>query len=167
MSNDNPPINYGKIGLTLLSKSKRKLSYKFKMINETDLQATLLFNMGSFTGDVYLDNIVIRQELTTQVVSEIPPAEFSLLQNYPNPFNPVTTIKFSIPAAGMQKPSPQHVNLVVLDILGRKIQTPVNEKLSAGNYEVRFDAEGMPSGVYFYRLTYGDYSITKKMILIR
>lgn len=88
------------------------------------------------------------------------PRAFALLQNYPNPFNPSTRIPFSIRAVG-------NVTLKVYDILGREVRTLVNENLQAGSYEVTFNAEGLASGVYLYRLQGGSYSETKKLILLR
>ncbi len=93
------------------------------------------------------------------------PKIFSLLQNYPNPFNPVTKIRFEIPASGgIEK---QNVRLTVYNILGEEIQTLFNSRLGAGAYEYSFDASNLPSGIYFYRLEAGDFSGTKKMILLK
>lgn len=83
-----------------------------------------------------------------------------LQQNYPNPFNPKTKIKFSIPKAEL-------VQIKVYDILGKEIQTLLNEYKTTGSYEIEFDASNLPSGVYFYRMISGSYSGTKKMILLR
>ena len=94
-----------------------------------------------------------------QISSEIP-ERFSLYQNYPNPFNPSTKINYDIPKAS-------YVKLIVYDVLGKKIATLVNEKLSSGSYEVDWNGSGYPSGVYFYKLTTGDYVETKKMILLK
>ena len=88
------------------------------------------------------------------------PAQFKLEQNYPNPFNPVTDIKFSIPKTGF-------VKLIVYDILGREIKTLVSENLAAGNYKYDFDASGIASGVYFYRLESENFTDVKKMLLIK
>jgi len=88
------------------------------------------------------------------------PVEFALEQNYPNPFNPTTTIKYSIPAAG-------NVELKVYDILGNEVVTLVNEVKSPGNYAAEFDASTFASGVYFYRLQVGQFSDTKKLILMK
>jgi hypothetical protein len=88
------------------------------------------------------------------------PALFSLEQNYPNPFNPGTSIKYSIPQDGM-------VNLAIYNILGEKVLTLVNQNMSVGNYEVKFDASHYASGIYFYRLDAGIYSSIKKMILMK
>jgi hypothetical protein len=96
---------------------------------------------------------------------EIYPKEFSLSQNYPNPFNPSTTIKFTVPLDVKRETS--NTKLVVYDILGREVKTLVNENRAPGSYEITFDASQLASGVYFYRLTSGDFMQTKKMILIR
>ncbi len=86
--------------------------------------------------------------------------KYSLSQNYPNPFNPTTTIKFSILHS-------QFSTLKVYDILGREVTTLVNEVKSPGTYEVEFNASQLASGVYFYRLTAGDFMQTKKMMLLK
>ncbi|MBI5402769.1 MAG: T9SS type A sorting domain-containing protein [Ignavibacteriae bacterium] len=99
-----------------------------------------------------------------QISSEIPD-KYSLEQNYPNPFNPATKIKYSVAKFS-------DVKLVVYDILGRKIRELVNEKQAPGVYEVLFDAssdklKSLASGVYFYRLNTGNFSDTKRMLLIK
>lgn len=88
------------------------------------------------------------------------PTKFSLSQNYPNPFNPNTTISFNIQV-------PSFTSLKIYDAVGRETATLVNENLSAGSYEVKFDASQVPSGIYFYTLQTAHYSETKKMILIK
>lgn len=88
------------------------------------------------------------------------PSEFALSQNYPNPFNPTTTIHYSVPKSGQ-------VNLAVYDINGRLINELVNEVQDAGNYRVTVDGHNISSGVYFYRLTSGSFSMTKKMTLVK
>lgn len=99
-----------------------------------------------------------------QTLSNEIPKEFSLKQNYPNPFNPATTIEFDIPKTDANS---QRVTLVIYDILGREVATPVNEALSPGKYSVSWNAENIPSGVYFYTLSNGLFSSTKKMILLK
>lgn len=88
------------------------------------------------------------------------PQNFVLSQNYPNPFNPVTKIRFGVPGSGI-------VTIDVYDILGSKVAVIVNDNISAGNYEIEFNAEGLASGMYFYKLTAGDFSTVKKMILVK
>lgn len=85
---------------------------------------------------------------------------FNLEQNYPNPFNPSTNIKYTIEQT-------TNVVLKVFDILGNQITTLVNEEKSAGTYEVKFNAVGLSSGIYFYKLKSGNFSQTKKMLLLR
>jgi hypothetical protein len=88
------------------------------------------------------------------------PLHYTLSNNFPNPFNPSTTISFSIP-------SKSFVSLKVFDDLGREVGTIVSKEMSAGNYSRQWNAEGMPSGVYFYRLQAGLFTETKKLILLR
>ncbi len=88
------------------------------------------------------------------------PTRFDLAQNYPNPFNPTTVISFALPKA-------DHVVLEVYNVLGQKIQTLVDKNMSAGRYEVEFDASSQPSGIYFYRLAAGQNVSTKKMVLVK
>jgi photosystem II stability/assembly factor-like uncharacterized protein len=88
------------------------------------------------------------------------PRSFSLSQNYPNPFNPITVIRYQVPIAG-------DVKLVVYDLLGREVVVLVDERRVRGSYEVKFDATGLASGVYFYRLQAGSYVNTKKLLLLR
>ena len=97
----------------------------------------------------------------TQISTEIP-ENFSLSQNYPNPFNPTTLIKFEILNSKFEI-----VSLIVYDILGREIQTLVNEQLSPGTYEVEFDGTNYPSGVYYYSLSTQSFKETKRMVLLR
>jgi len=86
--------------------------------------------------------------------------EFQLYQNYPNPFNPNTTIKYQIPELSL-------VTVRVYNVLGNKIATLLNEEKPAGNYEVEFYANGLPSGIYFYKLIAGSFVETKKMLLLK
>jgi len=87
-------------------------------------------------------------------------ATFSLMQNYPNPFNPSTTISFSLP-------SKSFVSLKVFDSIGRKMAIIISEEMSAGSYAKQWNAKGVPSGVYFYRLQSGLFIETKKLVLLR
>ncbi len=96
-------------------------------------------------------------EVTVNVTN---PVEFELSQNYPNPFNPSTTINFTLPEAGF-------VNLSVFDVLGQKVAELVNSNLTAGAYSQVFDASNLNSGLYFYTITTGSSSVTKKMQLIK
>jgi agmatine/peptidylarginine deiminase len=101
----------------------------------------------------------------TFVDNVIQPEEFHLSQNYPNPFNPTTTISFIIPQEERRKT--QEVKLAVYDVLGNEIAILVNEEKPAGTYEITWFADGLPSGIYFYRLLAGSIAQTKKMILLK
>ena len=92
--------------------------------------------------------------------SLVVPDGYELFQNYPNPFNPSTTIEYSI-----SKESP--VSIIVYDITGREVATLVNEVKRAGYYTVQFNASRLSSGIYFYRITAGDFISTRKMILLK
>ena len=85
---------------------------------------------------------------------------FELMQNYPNPFNPTTTIRYSLPRDGK-------VVVHVYSILGQEVKTLVNGVERAGSHRVLFDAGGMASGVYFYRIEQAERMVTRKMVLIR
>jgi hypothetical protein len=85
---------------------------------------------------------------------------FRLEQNYPNPFNPSTTITYQVPENSF-------VSIKVYDVLGKEVTSLINEEKSVGSYEVEFDATSLPSGIYFYRLQAGNYTTTKKMILLK
>jgi len=86
--------------------------------------------------------------------------EFRLEQNYPNPFNPVTTIRYSLPDAGPAQ-------LYVYDVAGRLVTRLVDGTMPAGRHQVQWDASGLASGLYFYRLQYGSEMSTKSMILLK
>lgn len=108
-------------------------------------------------------NIVQSVDLSTTPVKQtqgVVPSVFVLFQNYPNPFNPSTTISFDIPKRSQ-------VRLVVYDVLGREVKTLVDGDKPAGSYQVTFDASGLPSGVYFYRLTSGSFAATKKLMVVK
>ena len=83
-----------------------------------------------------------------------------LNQNYPNPFNPSTTISYTIANSGL-------VNLYVIDLTGKIVETLVNEYKSAGTHFVNFNAKNLPSGTYFYRIVSGPFTQTKKLLLIK
>jgi hypothetical protein len=111
---------------------------------------------------VDLELVVDDFEDTTVPVKNEPmlPNSFKLFQNYPNPFNPSTVISYQLSVTS-------NVKITIHDILGREVEVLVNEEKLPGSYEVKFNASHLPSGTYFYRLTAGQYSETKKMLLLR
>lgn len=119
--------------------SSGKYSYRLKQIDNNGN-----FEYYSLNGDVVVGV----------------PAKFDLSQNYPNPFNPMTKINFDLPKDGL-------VSLKIFDMLGREVSTLVNEIRKAGYYIVEFNASNLSSGVYFYRITAGEFSSVKKMIVLK
>lgn len=111
-------------------------------------------------GSVPPDQIVDKSTLFTAGGRSSLPEKTSLFSNYPNPFNPTTTISYQLSVT-------THVFLKVYDVLGREVGTFVNEVKKPGTYEVGFDASHLASGVYFYRLEAGNYSSSKKMLLVK
>ena len=130
------------------------VSYFF--VGKTQTYATITSMSGS-SGVSYS-----RTEILTGVKEEQPtePVNFDLLQNYPNPFNPSTTISYHLA-------SNVFAILKVTDVLGREVATLVNERQNAGDHSVIFDANNLPSGLYFYTLEAGTYHATKKFLLLK
>ncbi|MFA6541037.1 MAG: zinc-dependent metalloprotease [Bacteroidota bacterium] len=93
-------------------------------------------------------------------VETVAPEMYVLHQNYPNPFNPATTITYSLPEAG-------NVELVVYDYLGREVTRLASEYKEAGKYNVTFDATELSSGIYFYKINSGEYTATKRMVVLK
>ncbi|NOX65959.1 MAG: T9SS type A sorting domain-containing protein [Chlorobi bacterium] len=124
-------------------------------------------NGATVQDTFFVDYVRVYKKITTDVESndlDIP-SSFVLNQNYPNPFNPSTTIKYFIPAVGNE--NFRSVQLKVYDILGKEIATLVNKEQQSGNYEVNFNASNLPSGMYLYKIQAGEFSNTKKMLLLK
>lgn len=139
-------INAGEYYLRLVTNVTGEANYTLaNIVNDNTTLAKKSFNKVNFTG------------------SEIP-TTYDLAQNYPNPFNPRTTIRYQLPKDGL-------VTLKIYDILGSEIATLVNEEKIAGKYEINFSATGgassLASGVYIYKIQAGDFTSSKKMILIK
>jgi hypothetical protein len=168
--NSEPWTVYHEAQIFSLTTIKQTYTYTFIMNDPSDIQARFGFDIGGSGIDVYFDNIRVSSGTTPVNLSEIqtPPKSIQLFQNYPNPFNPATTIQYEVR-------SRQFVLLKVFDVLGIEIETLVNEEKSAGTYELNWNAENLPSGIYFCRLQTGDPSTssgqsfvqTRKMILLK
>ncbi|RPI17457.1 MAG: T9SS C-terminal target domain-containing protein [Ignavibacteriae bacterium] len=113
-----------------------------------------------FSNPVYIYWTFNVGAISVQNLGQEIPEEYSLSQNYPNPFNPKTIINFQLPMSN-------DVKLIVYDVLGKEVAVLVNEQLKPGTYEVEWNASDYPSGVYFYKLTTGDFVETKKMMLVK
>jgi len=107
----------------------------------------------------HVDFIPITPANVDEVYGQMPIA-VALSQNYPNPFNPTTTIKYQIPESSF-------VTIKVYDVLGSEIITLINEEKPAGEYEVEFDATGLPNGIFFYSIKTVNYTAAKKMVLLK
>jgi len=107
-------------------------------------------------------NLFKSEQLITTILKEesLVPIKTALQQNYPNPFNPSTNISFTLPSQTL-------VSLKVFDLMGREVASIVSEEMSAGNHSKQWNAVNMSSGIYFYRLTAGSFTETKKLVLIR
>jgi hypothetical protein len=129
----------------------------------TDTQAEFSLEPGEFhiytTAKLPTPEIGILLDVEEKGENNLPDS-YNLYQNFPNPFNPMTTIRYSIL-------SPDLVRIKVYDILGREVKTLVNELKQAGNYEVQFDASGLASGIYLYRIESGSFIQTRKMIVLK
>jgi hypothetical protein len=104
--------------------------------------------------------IIFRNPLVGVTETPALPFAFALHQNYPNPFNPTTNVGFTVQGSGL-------VSLRVFDLLGKEVATLVDEPLNGGSYETIFNANGLASGVYFYRLNAGPFLQTRKFILAK
>jgi hypothetical protein len=110
-------------------------------------------------GNAQVSDATERIVLETGSVANIS-KEYQLEQNYPNPFNPTTKLRFSIPDA-------EHVSLKIFDLTGKEILTLLDERRDAGRYEVEWNAANVASGIYFYKLTAGAYTATRKMAVVK
>jgi hypothetical protein len=111
---------------------------------------------SNFSNEALLPHLITDIEDDQEAL----PVEFELLQNYPNPFNPLTTIRFNLPEQA-------HVNIAIYDILGRRVETLVDGDRTAGYHQVTWNASGFASGIYFYRISAGDFNQSHKMIMLK
>lgn len=151
-------------------------SYKGSLysVNRISGKINWIYNAGShiWSSPVLAENIIIfgcddgfvyalENDETTGIKNDKIKSSFRLYQNYPNPFNPATTISYGVPFTSK-------ITIVIYDVLGRQIKRLVdNETKGMGKYSVRFNAESLPSGIYFYRLTSNSYHESRKMILLK
>ena len=131
-----------------------ELSFRvYQKANDTELE---IFDHLTFEV-----NGIIGNDIEPVLLSKITtPEEYSLSQNYPNPFNPSTTISYQLPAPGS-------VLLAIYNVTGQLVETMVNEQVEAGYHQITWDADNQPSGLYFVRMTAGDFVRTQKMLLLK
>ncbi|MFA7419918.1 MAG: alpha/beta hydrolase fold domain-containing protein [Melioribacteraceae bacterium] len=169
VSNDDPPflIMHGTADNTVPFHQSAELDSAYKAIGH---DVTFIPQPGAGHGGGSFNADSTKQRITdffnrtlmerTSLDDEIIPDSFKLLQNYPNPFNPITAISYRISEFS-------YTTLKVYDVIGRVVETLVTEYRNPGNYVETLNATSLPSGVYFYKLTAGSYSETKKMILLK
>ncbi len=124
--------------------------------NKTFTIIVVAFDSHTF---VYDTSVVTTSPVVSVDENEVP-TEFALFQNYPNPFNPTTIIRYQLPEASF-------VSLKVYDILGNEIETLINDYQQAGNYELKFNASNLTSGIYLYKLTTDKFTDVKLMMLVK
>jgi hypothetical protein len=120
-----------------------------------------LFSFYSFANiGIGISNVGTISSVTGIEGENITPAEYCLNQNYPNPFNPSTQIKFTLPKSS-------NVKIEVFNSLGQKIRVVLNQKINAGANTIKFNADNLPSGIYYYRIKSDSFISVKKMLLVR
>ncbi len=167
--NDYTTIKYNSAG-----QQEWLIRYSFFLF-ESDQAAAVAVDLGgnvyvtgsSFNSNSNSDYATLKysQPIGIHQISTEAPSGFALEQNFPNPFNPSTKIRFSIPPASGIKNN--KVTLKIFDMLGRQAAVLVDRNLGAGIYEAEWDGSGYSSGIYFYTLSAGSYSQTKKLTLIK
>ncbi len=162
--NGSPWTNYSETAQTQVQRRMRHVEYVFTQQAESDPAARIVFNLGFYDADVYIDNVSLRVAGSSVVDSEKPAPSFQLLQNYPNPFNNQTRVPFSLA-------QPAEVTLNVFDLRGRQVRE-YRQKYAAGLHAMAVNATGLASGVYIYRVSVEDETgiwktSNRKMILVR
>jgi len=163
----------GTPNLLFTSPTDGKTYYVNDVYNDTTHQITFSSGTASFSMNIppYGTAVLVISDsvrkLTVPVLTSVKqitgtsvPGSYAMSQNYPNPFNPATTISYQLPVSS-------DVSLKIYDMLGRAAAVLVNEVQSAGVYTARFDGMNFASGMYFYTLKAGNYTITKKMMLVK
>lgn len=140
-------------------------SYYLWSVFKTTGNSTIKISMYKTSMTTYLSSLVIFSlGITSTSVQadswDITQSSFRLNQNYPNPFNPSTTISFDIPEDAV-------VKLIIYDELGRVVDTLINDRRQAGHYDVPFNSRSLASGSYYYEVTAGKYTSTKKMLIVK
>ena len=156
--------DYSRIGSLILTDKRKRYIYDFVMSDETDDQSQIVFYFAHSAGEVFLDNISLKQR-PSGLSEEITSKKFTLFSNYPNPFNNQTMIRYRLDTAA-------YVSLKVYDVLGRELITLCEKTMDPGVHRVAWnglDARGrqMPSGIYFFRLKSNDLERVRKAIFLK
>jgi hypothetical protein len=138
---------------------RRNITFWSQDFTQLEFEVDTNFTEGTTLADGWNFNVKVGTVGVEQTSNGIPES-FMLAQNYPNPFNPITSISFSLPEG-------QYTSLKVYNLLGEEVATLVEKELSAGTYKVDFDASMLPSGLYLYRLSAGQFTQSKKLMLVK
>jgi len=139
----------------------RTISYSILAANGAFVSVSAADTLQPNSGVINVNGISWNNPAVTDVrFGEAVPTDYALSQNFPNPFNPSTVVSYQLPVAG-------DVRIVVYDLLGQEVATLVNEEKPAGSHTVRFDASGLASGVYLYRLTAGSWTSMRRMLVLK
>ncbi len=146
-------------GILYWATLQQSMASDFRVIDTLTGASTVIATLPNGTE---IDALVIPSVSTIGIepVGNAVPEAYSLSQNYPNPFNPATNIKFQLPRE-------EFVKLSIFDMLGREIEILVNKEMKPGTYRADWNASKFSSGVYFYRLEAGEFTETRKMILVK
>jgi|WetSurMetagenome_2_1015567.scaffolds.fasta_scaffold219497_2 hypothetical protein len=169
------PFEVGREAIRHSEYRRRRESLPRNPAQMMNLKAFRISVVTKSGGRIYLGDVVPMGTMTDVWRAPAAPQGFALEQNYPSPFNPTTTLRYSIGVDSREPPAPRgtaglsatKVSLVLYDLLGREVAVLVNEMKPPGRYYARWDAAGLPSGVYLCRMTAGHFTETKKMILAR
>jgi beta-glucanase (GH16 family) len=159
--NSDPWTVYSGDRVFSLTSAEQTYAFSFIMTEPSDLQARFGFDIGASTADVHFDNVFLSGGKTPSGVNQKAdpsPDLFKLFQNYPNPFNPATTIRYRLAEAAC-------VSLKIINGIGQEIVPLVDGFQRAGEYQIIWMADGLPSGIYFVRLKAGEFSETNKIVL--
>jgi len=161
-----PYTNYSQLGPTFITPIPQQFSYEFNMESAIDANARVVFNCGQSSPNVTIDNVSLKL-VDTSVPDEIQavPNEYVLYPNFPNPFNPETQIDYKLPEENC-------VLIRVYNVLGKLVQTLVDEKQMQGRYHVLWDGTDLSgvqqaSGLYIIQLQAGSFRAMKKITLLR
>ena len=160
--------NYSRLSETALSRSNKRISYRFRMQESTDPDARIVFNVGANTANVHVSNVSVKMVGETRIDKQNAetPDDFQLLGNYPNPFNAQTSIHFILSEKS-------ELDIEIYNILGEKVKALKSGFLAGGSHAINVNASDLPSGVYLYRLAARSldgvvsHSQVKKMTLLR
>jgi hypothetical protein len=162
------PTDYSRIGNTAVSTRLRHYEFDFFMQDQTDTEARVVFNIGRFDGNVFIDNVSLLYGAEEHVFTpggDRQPQAFDLYPAYPNPFNPQTTVTFRVPVQST-------VRISIYDVCGRKVHTLVAENKLPGIYQVNWNGmndsgQQVTSGVYFIRMCAKDFECIQKLTLLK